>query len=474
MKFFAINLFQFKIFLLLIAISLSPSSAFAVFPHNGFSDIAKIAMPAYVDVITSKQMEVTELPERGNEGGSIDDFFRDFFGQAPNNQRVGAGSGFIIDASGIIVTNNHVIDGADAVAVILQDGTRLKAIVLGVDDRTDLAVLKVQADQELPFLKWGNSDLSEVGDWSLAIGNPFGLGGTMTLGIISARARDINAGPYVDFIQTDAPINRGNSGGPLLNILGEVIGINTAIFSPTGASVGIGFAIPSNIAVPIVNQLIEFGRARRGWLGVRIQGVDFEIAQGLGLSEPKGALIAGVDMDGPAGKAGIRPGDVVLTFDGKEIAEVRALSRVVAETKIDSVVNVQVWRNRRKQTLRVRVGELTEVAEAALRGAPADDQSLQNSLGLNLTEVTPALKERFGLTLDTEGVLVLGVQASSPAFKLKIQPGDIIIEVSQEKVNSPSQVMRLVEAARDSNRNSVLILLQERDGDLRFVVLNLY
>jgi serine protease Do len=345
---------------------------------------------------------------------------------------------------------------------------------LGVDDRADLAVLKVDAGYDLPFVKWGDSDTAEVGDWSLAVGNPFGLGGTLTLGIISARARNINAGPYDDFIQTDASINRGNSGGPLLNLAGEVIGINTAIFSPTGASVGIGFAIPSNLARPSVDQLIEFGRTRRGWLGVRIQRVTGEIAQGLGLDEAKGALIADVSADGPAGAAGIALGDVILTFDGKGIPEMRSLTRVVAETSIDAIVDVEIWRDGRTQTLQVRVGELTDVAVAALAGAPPGGlRDSTASLGISLAEVTSELREQYGLTLDGDGVLVTGVQAATDAAARNIQPGDVILEVGRETVRTPADVVRFVEAARAENRSSLLILLQERDGDLRYVPLSL-
>ena len=342
-----------------------------------------------------------------------------------------AGAGFIIDPTGIVVTNNHVIDDADEVAVILADGTRLPAEILGTDDRADLAVLKVEAGYDLPFLSWADSDTVEVGDWALAVGNPFGLGGTLTLGIVSARHRNINAGPYDDFIQTDASINRGNSGGPLLNASGNVIGINTAIFSPTGASVGIGFAIPSNLARPIIGQLVEFGRPRRGWLGVRIQRVSEDMAVDLGMVEARGAYIAGVDGDGPAGRAGIVPGDVILRFNGREISEMRTLSRVVAESTIDALVDVEVWRDGQLQVIKVRVGELTEVAVAALAQTPQVGAGGGNALGMSFATMTPELREQFGLTPDDEGVLVTGVQASTDAAARSIKPGDIILEVGQ-------------------------------------------
>jgi len=457
---------------------LIPVPALALFPDNGFADVAKIVMPAYVDVVTSSQVQVENAPQLGPEDGPFGELFRDFLGQLPNGQqgrRISTqGSGFLIDASGVIVTNNHVIEEADEVAVILQDGTRLPAAVVGVDDRADLAVLKVDAGYDLPFLSWGDSDTAAVGDWSLAIGNPFGLGATLTLGIISARARNIRFGPYDDFIQTDASINRGNSGGPLLSLAGDVIGINTMIYSPTGASVGIAFAIPSNLARPIVDQLIEFGRVRRGWLGVRIQRVTDEIAARLGLDGARGALIAGVSVDGPAGTAGIEPGDVILTFDGKDIPETRFLPRIVGETSIDAVVDVEIWRNGHTQTLQVRIGELTDVAVAALAsGPPRGLQNNTDTLGISLAEVTPELRAQYGLTIDGDGVLVIGVRSATDAAAKRIEPGDVILEVGRESIRTPTEFARFVEAARADDRNSLLILLRKRDGDLRYVTLGL-
>ena len=316
-------------------------------------------------------------------GSPFEEFFKDFFerqrpggngdndegGNRPTRRVFSLGSGFVVDPSGIVITNNHVIAEADEITVIFSDNTRRKAEVLGRDAKTDLAVLQLKqepGDGELPFVTLGDSDKSRVGDWVMAIGNPFGLGGSVTAGIISARSRNINAGPYDDFIQTDASINRGNSGGPLFNMDGEVIGVNTAIFSPSGGSVGIGFSIASNLAKPVIEQLREYGKTRRGWLGVRIQPVTDEIAESLALDEPRGALVASVFEPGPAAEAGFEPGDVILKFDGQEVPIVRALPRIVAETGIGKAVAVEVWRKGKMVTLSVKIGELKEDEVAAL------------------------------------------------------------------------------------------------------------
>src|SRR6185437_350162 len=345
-----------------LALALGSAPAQARAP-DGFAELAEKLTPAVVTIAsTHKAPSIIN----GGQGTPFDEFFHDFFGerdgdggdggggskdapaQPPRPLQQSLGSGFIIDPSGLVVTNNHVIDDAGSITVTLSDDTNLPAEVVGRDVVTDLALLKVEAKQKLPVLAWGDSNKARVGDWVMAIGDPFGLGGTVTAGILSARAREINAGPYDDFLQTDASINRGNSGGPMFNMAGEVIGINTAIYSPSGGSIGIGFAIPSNLAKPVVDQIREFGHARRGWLGVNIQSVTDEIAESLGLDKPKGALIASVRDGGPAQVAGIQAGDVVLTFDGKEVHDMRHLPRIVAETPIDKTVKVKVWRKRKE------------------------------------------------------------------------------------------------------------------------------
>ena len=453
--------------------ALLASPAQALFPEDGFADVARVALPAYVDIATTRRAGAAArnaVPDQG----PLDEFFRDFFGREPQGrpgrQVTRTGAGFVIDASGVVVTNYHVIADASEIEVIFHDGTSHPARILGVDDRADLAALKIEADRDLPSLSWGDSDAAEIGDWALAIGNPFGMGGTLTLGIISARGRNINAGPYVDFIQTDAAINRGNSGGPLLNVGGEVIGINTAIFSPNGASIGLGFAIPSNAARPIVEQLVEFGRPRRGWLGVRIQGVSEDLAERLGMARAEGALIAGVAPEGPAGHAGVRAGDVVLALDGRDIPDARALPRVVAAAEIDAVVDVEVWRDGRRRTLRVRIGELTDAAVARLTAAV--EQARGNGLdavGLQVAGVTPELRRRFDLPSDAEGVVVTEVDESGPAAARGIEPGDLVVAVGGVRVRTPADVETLLQAAVE-RRPSVEVVLQRGDR-LRWVVL---
>ncbi|MFQ5764661.1 MAG: Do family serine endopeptidase, partial [Rhodospirillales bacterium] len=383
------------------------------------------------------------------------------------------GSGFIVDARGYVVTNNHVIQDADEITVILHDDTRITAELVGRDPKTDLAVLKVKPEGKLTPVKFGNSDVIRVGDWIMAIGNPFGLGGTVTAGIISARGRDINAGPYDDFLQTDASINRGNSGGPMFNLKGEVIGINTAIFSPTGGSVGIGFAIPSSTAKPVIDQLVKHGQVRRGWLGVHIQAVTDEIAETLGLEEATGALVASVIKDGPAEKAKIEAGDVILTFDGKKVNEMRRLPRVVADTEVGKVVPIEIWRANKKVTIKAKIEELDDSStEVATRtsGPRKTSESKVEELGLRLSSITPAVKEKFSLAKDAKGVVVTKVDETGPAAEKGIRPGDVIVEISQEEVTTPDQVAEKITAAKKAGRKSVLLLL-EGPGGLRFVAI---
>ncbi|MDE1903521.1 MAG: Do family serine endopeptidase, partial [Alphaproteobacteria bacterium] len=378
--------------------------------------------------------------------------------------------------SGLVVTNNHVIADADQITVTLQDDTSFKAEVVGKDSKTDLALLRIKSSKPLPFVKFGDSDKSRVGDWVLAIGNPFGLGGTVTAGILSARAREINSGPYDDFLQTDAAINRGNSGGPMFNMDGDVIGINTAIFSPSGGSIGIGFAIPASEAKPVIEQIQKYGHARRGWLGVNIQSVTDEIAESLGLDKPKGALIASVFDGGPAQKAGIQPGDVVLTFDGKSVVDMRHLPRIVAETPIDKTVKVTVWRKHKELTLDVKVGELKDnVAQASAttnKSPPPPPGTAVKSLGLSVADMTPELRERYQLANDSAGVVVTDIDKNGPAAEKGMRAGDVITEVAQESVKTPADVVKKVDAATKAGRKSLLLLV-DRQGDLRFYALKL-
>ncbi len=454
---------------------------------DSFADLAERLQPAVVNISTTQKVQVNQ--RRGPEGmpqfppGSpFEEFFRDFFerqqreGARPPRPVTSLGSGFIIDADGYVVTNNHVIADADEVKVILHDDTELPAKIIGRDTKTDLALLKVESKQKLPAVRWGDSDKTRVGDWVLAIGNPFGLGGSVTAGIVSARGRNIRAGPYDDFIQTDASINKGNSGGPLFNMSGEVVGVNTAIFSQTGGSIGIGFAVPSALARPVIAQLREFGRTKRGWLGVRIQTVTDEIAESLQLDRSRGALVAGVTEGGPAEKAKIEAGDVILSFDGKPVPNMTQLPRIVAETQIGKEVPVEVWRKGKSRSLRVTVGELPETeqlaaAEAAPtpKGGAGEAEKAVDLLGLKVAPLTPELRQRYDIKDDVKGVVVTEVVADGPAAKKDIRAGDVIVEVSQSEVRSPDEVVgKLKELQQDPKRRSALLLIQ-RAGDLRFV-----
>jgi len=453
---------------------------------DSFADLAEKLLPTVVNISTTQQVE-------SSEGGIPDDFrdlFRDFFerrgqrGQEPQpappimRRATALGSGFIIDPSGYIVTNFHVVDGADEITVRLADDTNLKAKLIGGDDKTDLALLKVESPKPLPAAHWGDSDSIRVGDWVLAIGNPFGLGGTVTAGIISARQRDINAGPYDDFLQTDASINRGNSGGPTFNMEGEVVGVNTAIYSPSGGSIGIGFAIPSVMARNIIDSLRRFGEVRRGWLGVRIQTVTEELAEGLRLPNTHGALVASVSPTGPAAEAGIEQGDVILEFNGRPVVEMRNLPRLVAETPVGDKVDVDLWRKGERKTVQVTVGLLDEAAVAALtpesppkEGQVPTEQSLEG-LGLTLGELTSDTRQRFGLADDSKGVLVTGVTPAGPAAEKGFRPGDLIIEVDQEAVTTPEDVSQRIAKAKSEGFRVVTVLVRRASGgDVEWVAL---
>lgn len=450
------------------------------------ADLAEQLSPAVVNISTSQTVSqsipVPELPD----GSPLQEFFEDFFKRqqrddAQPQKRSSLGSGFVIDPSGIIVTNRHVIADADEIEVTFPDQTKLIAKVLGQDAKTDIAVLKVESDKPLPSLKFGSSKEIRVGDWVMAIGNPFGLGGTVTLGIVSARNREITEGPYVDYIQTDAAINRGNSGGPLFNMEGEVIGINTAIISPTGGSIGLGFAIPSDTAQNIVAQLQEFGETRRGWLGVRIQTITDELAETFGLESTKGALVADVMADGPAKAAGIEPGDVIVAFDGKEVPAMRDLPRIVAETAVGKEVSVSVIRKGEAKDFKVTLGRLEDAEKAQTKVSSDGSQKqeedtiekVKSSLGLKLSLLTDELREQYKITDKVNGVLITDVDASSSAAEKSISAGDVIVEVGQQKVASPDEVLNRVEELKDKGLKSILLTLANKNNDLRFLALRL-
>ncbi len=464
--------------------------AFAKGPDS-VADLAEGLLDAVVNISTSQRVKGTEgpgavpMPELP-EGSPFQDFFDDFFkdregeGQGGGQQKVQSlGSGFVVDAEkGIIVTNNHVIADADEIEINFADGSKLKAELVGKDTKTDIAVLKVDPTKKaLKAVKFGDSDKIRIGDWVMAIGNPFGLGGSVTLGIVSARNRDINAGPYDDFIQTDAAINRGNSGGPLFNMDGEVIGINTAIISPSGGSIGIGFSIPAKLAVSVVDQLRQFGETRRGWLGVRIQPVTPEIAESLGMAEAKGALVAGVIKGGPVDDGSILPGDVIIRFDGKDIADMRDLPRVVAESPVGKAVDVVIIRKGVEQTVKVTLGRLEDGEKLAEgegkqpdEGAPVATAAV---LGMTVAALDEEARAKFGISADVSGVVVTEVAEGSAAAERGIVAGEVITEIAQESVSSPQQVLDRINALKEQGRKNALLMLASKSGELRFVTIRM-
>ncbi|MEP0519740.1 MAG: DegQ family serine endoprotease [Hyphomicrobiales bacterium] len=481
-------------FSLAITLSLPVSMpAFADGPES-VADLAEKLLPAVVNISTSQRVEASDQRRvpvpRAPEGSPFQEFFDEFFGdrggEAPNTpeaprgprgrQVQSLGSGFVIDASGIIITNNHVIEGADEITANFSDGSALKATLIGTDPKTDVAVLKVEPEEPLVFVNFGDSKSMRVGDWVMAIGNPFGLGGTVTVGIISAQNRDINSGPYDSFIQTDAAINRGNSGGPLFNENGDVIGINTAIISPSGGSIGIGFSVPSNLAQTVIDQLQEFGETRRGWLGVRIQQVTDDIAESLDMDDPRGALVAGVTPGGPAEDAGIKPGDIVLTFDGKEVSTMRELPRIVADTAVGKAVSVIVLRDGEEVEVKVTLGRLEEgekLIAAQEEQQEEDEAKPVEVLGMTLGELDEEALKNYEIAEGVEGVLVASVEANSNAAEKQVREGDVIQEVSQEAVKTIADVQKRVAELKEDGRRSVLLLLMSKGGELRFVAVRL-
>jgi serine protease Do len=459
-----------------VALLLWAGSALAREAPASFADLAEKLLPAVVNIATSQTIADDNAGDQ-----ELQDFFKNFFErqgrEAPPRRATSLGSGFIIDAAGYIVTNNHVIADADEIKVRLHDEREFTAKIIGRDLKTDLALLKVETNEPLPALEWGDSDVTRIGDWVLAIGNPFGLGGSVTAGIVSARQRDINSGPYDEFLQTDAAINSGNSGGPMFSMDGQVIGINTAIISPSGGSIGIGFAVPSSIARNVIQQLRDFGRMRRGWLGVRIQTLTDELAEGLGRKDANGALVAEVTGGGPADKAGIEQGDVILSFAGQPIDEMRRLPRVVAETPIGKTVDVVLWRKGKEKTVQAVVGELEEEEAAAAEAPGTGDVPKPGSgrvelLGLTVAGIDDAMREKLGIEADAEGVVVVEVDPSGPAAEKGMTPGDVIVEVDQQAVASPDDVMAQVKKAKAADHRVVTILVY-RQGDYEWVALRL-
>ncbi|ARM89128.1 serine protease Do 4 [Rhizobium sp. CIAT894] len=492
-------------------------------PGNGPASVADLAeglLDAVVNISTSQNVKDDEgagPAPRAPDGSPFQEFFNDFFnkqqGNKGGNHNVSSlGSGFVIDPTGYIVTNNHVIEGADDIEINFANGSKLKAKLIGTDTKTDLSVLKVEPKTPLKFVKFGDSSTMRIGDWVMAIGNPFGFGGSVTVGIISGRGRNINAGPYDNFIQTDAAINKGNSGGPLFNMKGEVIGINTAIISPSGGSIGIGFSVPSELASGVVEQLREYGETRRGWLGVRIQPVTDDIADSLGLDSAKGALVAGVIKGGPVDDGSIKAGDVILKFDGKTVSEMRDLPRVVAESTVGKEVDVVVLRDGKEQTVKVKLGRLEDSDQAAAPGdgdgsqddgvitpdpdenndmdqpdggdqaqpapgapdqhkgqAAPDAATPRNVLGLSLSLLSAETRKAFGIAESVDGVVVTEVTPGSASAEKGLKPGDVIVEVAQEFMKSPDAVAAKVQALKQEGRRNAQLMIASANGDLRFV-----
>ena len=498
------------------------------------ADLAEGLLDAVVNISTSQKVKEDEgspVPQV-QEGSPFQDLFDDYYKN--NGDRNGSsrtvsslGSGFVIDPSGYVVTNNHVIEGADDIEVIFSKGNKLKAKLIGTDVKTDLSLLKVESKTPLKAVKFGDSHTMRIGDWVMAIGNPFGLGGSVTVGIVSARGRNINAGPYDNFIQTDAAINKGNSGGPLFNMYGEVIGINTAIISPSGGSIGIGFSVPSELAAPVIEQLKQYGEARRGWLGVRVQPITEDVAASLGLTGTAGALVSGIVKGGPVEKGPIKPGDVIMTFDGKPVPEMRDLLRMVAESATGKKVSIGVIRDGKPLTVEVTLGRLDDKSTAGAvvdpntvlpenneeevvpddqqqspdgeqepdgQQAPgAEDQAMppepdnqatpapeegtdqeeesSDLLGLTLSPLTDALRGEYSIAATVKGVVIEAVADGSDAAKKGLKEGDVIVEVAQSGVSDPAEVESKITELKQEGRRNALMLVASPNGDLRTVAL---
>jgi serine protease Do len=445
---------------------------------ESFADLAEQVSPSVVNITTSALVAAaSDGAPMVPPGSPFEEFFKDFMdenGQGGNEpQRSEAlGSGFVISADGYIVTNNHVIEGADQIEIEFFGGNRLEAKLVGADAKTDIALLKVESPEPLPFVAFGNSDTMRVGDWVMAMGNPLGQGFSVSAGIVSARGRELS-GTYDDFLQTDAAINKGNSGGPLFNMDGQVVGVNTAILSPTGGSIGIGFSMASNVVTKVVDQLKEFGETRRGWLGVRIQDVTPDVAEAMGLTAATGALITDVP-DGPAKDAGLLAGDVILSFNGAEIKDVRDLTRNVADSPIGEDVPVVVLRSGAEETVQVKLGRReeaeAETQPAAVQQTP-EEPTQTEVLGVTVVPVDDTVAQSLKLPAGSQGLAVTHVDPSSEAASKGVAPGDVIVEAGQQKVVQLSDLEDRITEAKDAGRKSILLLIR-REGDPRFVALS--
>jgi serine protease Do len=476
-----------------IALPLMLAPAVARIGPDSISEVAENVIDAVVNISTSQKVTSPQPQGRSTPqvppGSPFEEFFEEFFkrrgpreggpSERGTPRRVSSlGSGFVIDPEGLIVTNNHVIADADEITVIFNDKTKLKAEIVGRDQKTDMALLRVKPEKPLKAVKFGDSERLRLGEWVVAIGNPFGLGGTVTAGIVSARNRDINSGPYDNYIQTDASINRGNSGGPLFNLNGDVVGVNTAIISPSGGSIGIGFAVPAKTALSVIDQLRSYKEVRRGWLGVRIQQVTDEIAESLGIKPARGALIAGIDDKGPAKPAGLEPGDVIVKFDGREIKDMRDLPRIVADTPVGKEVDVTIVRKGKEETRKVTLGRLDDGEKpqpaAITKTEPDADKSVvAKTLGLDLANLSDELRKRHKIKDSVKGVVITAVEAGSAAAEKRLNVGDVIVEVAQEPVGTAEELKKRVEKLKTEGRRSALLLVANAEGELRFVAVSL-
>jgi serine protease Do len=494
------NFHAFRVFTgaaaLLAAAALAAPPASAKGPES-LADLSAQVSDAVVNISATQTIDAKkngrgfDAPPGLPPGAPFDDLFEEFFKRRQQGQggpdlprprkSSSLGSGFVIDSSGIVITNNHVIAEATEIQVIFTDGQKLKAEIIGKDQKVDVAVLRVKPEKPLKAVKFGDSDKARVGDWVLAVGNPFGLGGSVTAGIVSARNRNIDSGPYDNYIQTDAAINKGNSGGPLFNMDGDVIGINTAILSPSGGSVGIGFATPANTVGPVIDQLRNFGETRRGWLGVRIQKLDDNLAENLGIGAARGALVAGVDDRGPAKPAGLKAGDVIVKFDGKPIKEASDLPKLVAATPVGREIEVVFLRGGKEQTKTIKLGRLEDgekAARAAAGGKEADDDApaggaAQSAAGLELAKLSEDLRTRFQIKEAVKsGVVITRVDPRSDAAEKRLQAGEILLEINQEPVSDPAEAAKKLKALKDSGKKTALLVVANGQGDTHFVAVS--
>ncbi len=464
---------------LMVALLLAQAIAAQARPDS-FADLAEKISPAVVNITTSTMVAQGTGPGPiVPEGSPFEDFFRQFRerqgeGEQRPRRSSALGSGFVISEDGYVVTNNHVIESADEIIIEFFSGEELAAEVIGTDPKTDIALLKVKADKPLPFVSFGDSDTARVGEWVLAMGNPLGQGFSLSAGIVSARNRALS-GTYDDYIQTDAAINRGNSGGPLFNLDGEVVGVNTAILSPTGGSIGIGFSMASNVVKRVVDQLQEFGETRRGWLGVRIQDVTEDVAEAIGLEKPAGALVTDVP-EGPAAEGGMLAGDVITSFDGKEVADTRGLVRQVGNTQVGKTVRVIVFREGKTQTLKITLGRREEAEGAIPVVQPGPDEDAapaeKTMLGLTFSPLNDELRSTLDLDSNATGLVVTDVDELAEAYEKGMRAGDLITEAGQQKLTSISDLDERIAEAKEAGRKSLLLLVR-RAGEPRFVALSL-